>query len=105
MINIDKGVETAVRTGKVSFGLKTALQNSKSGRGKLIILASNCPSQVRKTIEYNSKLSNMPILIYNGSSMDLAGICGKPFVVSALCIREQGDSDLFNLIKTMNKTL
>ena len=31
--------------------------------------------------------------------MDLAGICGKPFVITALNIREQGDSDLFNLIK------
>lgn len=43
MIDIDKAISLAVKTGKVSFGANMALQNAKTGKAKMIILASNCP--------------------------------------------------------------
>jgi large subunit ribosomal protein L30e len=97
MIDVDKAITTAVKTGKVSFGANSAIQNAKTGKAKLIILAANCPENVREDIEYYGKLSNVPFIIYRGSSMDLAGVCGKPFTVSALSIREPGDSEILRL--------
>jgi len=100
MIDIDKAIATAVKTGKVEFGAKSAIKNAKLGRAKLIILASNCPKNVRADIEYYSKLSKVPIYIYKGTGIDLAAVCGKPFVVSALSIREPGDSEILKIIKS-----
>ncbi|MEM2971089.1 MAG: 50S ribosomal protein L30e [Candidatus Bathyarchaeia archaeon] len=100
MIDIDKAIATAVKTGKVLFGASSALQNAKTGRVKLIILAANCPKTIREDIEYYCKLSNVPIITYKGSSIDLAAVCGKPFTVAALSIREPGDSEILRVIES-----
>jgi large subunit ribosomal protein L30e len=100
MIDIDKAVSTAVKTGKVSFGANSAVQNSQTGKAKLIILAANCPKEVRDDVERYSKLSNLPVITYKGSSLDLAAACGRPFSISALSIREPGDSEILKLMET-----
>ena len=100
MIDVDKAVSAAVKTGKVSFGANSAVQNAQTGKAKLIVLAANCPKEVRDDVERYSKLSKLPVLLYKGSSMDLAATCGKPFSISALSIREPGDSEILKLIET-----
>jgi large subunit ribosomal protein L30e len=100
MINIDKAIALAVKTGKVSVGANSALQNAKTGKSKLILLASNCPKAIKDDIEYYGKLSKVPVLTYKGTSMDLAEVAGKLFIISALSIRESGDSDILKLVET-----
>jgi large subunit ribosomal protein L30e len=100
MIDIDKAISAAVKTGKVSFGANSAVQNAQTGKAKLIVLAANCPKEVRDDVERYSKLSKLPVIIYKGSSLDLAATCNKPFSISALSIREAGDSEILKLIET-----
>ena len=97
MINIDKAIATAVKTGKVSFGANAAVQNAKTGKAKIIILASNCPKDIKEQVEYYGKLSKVPVVAYKGASMDLAAVSNKLFTISALSIREPGDSDILKL--------
>src|SRR3989304_8079786 len=97
MIDVDKAIAAAVKTGKVSFGTNAAVQSAKNGKAKMIVLASNCPKDIKEDIEYYSKLSNIPILAYKGASMDLAEVCNKPFIISALTIRETGDSEILRV--------
>jgi large subunit ribosomal protein L30e len=97
MIDIDKAIAAAVKTGKVTFGANSAIQNAKTGKAKLIILAANCPKNAREDIEYYCKLSKLQLITHKGSSLDLAAICGKPFTVSALSIREPGDSEILSI--------
>jgi len=104
MIDVNKAIGAAVKTGKVLFGAGNALKSAKAGRARLIILASNCPVEVREDIEYFGGLSEVPLVIYNGSSLDLGAACGKPFMVSVLTVREPGDSDVLRLIKARKKT-
>jgi large subunit ribosomal protein L30e len=100
MIDIDKAIASAVKTGKVSFGANSALQNAKTGKAKMIILASNCPKDIKEQIEYNGKISKVPVITYKGGSMDLAEVSGKLFIISALSIRESGDSEILKIIET-----
>jgi large subunit ribosomal protein L30e len=97
VIDVDKAIAAAVKTGKVSFGASSAVQNAQSGRAKLIIIAANAPKNARGDVEYYTKLSKVPLIVYKGSSLDLAAVCGKPFAVSALSIREPGDSEILKL--------
>jgi large subunit ribosomal protein L30e len=99
MIDKDKAISTAVKTGKVSFGSNSAIQSAKTGKAKIIIVASNCPDEIRRDLEYYCRLSNVPLITYKGSSTDLAAVCGKPFLVSALTIREPGDSEILRLVE------
>jgi large subunit ribosomal protein L30e len=99
MIDIDKAISTAVKTGKVSFGSNSAIQSAKTGKAKIIIVASNCPDEIRRDLEYYCRLSNVPLITYKGSSTDLAAVCGKPFLISALTIREPGDSEILRLVE------
>jgi large subunit ribosomal protein L30e len=100
VIDVDKAIAAAVKTGKVSFGAGSAVQSAQTGKARLIILAANAPKNVRENVEYYSKLSKVPLIIYKGSSLDLAATCGKPFTVSALSIREPGDSEILKLTET-----
>jgi large subunit ribosomal protein L30e len=100
VIDIDKAIASAVKTGKVSLGAASAVQNAQTGKAKLIVVAANCPQDTRKDIEYYSGLSNVPLITYKGTSLDLAAVCGKPFSVSALSIREPGDSEILKLMET-----
>ena len=99
MIDVDKAIAAAVKTGKVSFGANAALQNAKTGKAKMIILAANCPKDIKEEIEYYGKISKVPVMTYKGASMDLATVCNKLFVISALSIRETGDSEILKVIE------
>jgi large subunit ribosomal protein L30e len=99
MIDVDKAIATAVKTGKVSFGANAALQNAKTGKAKLIILAVNCPKDIKEQVEYYGKISKVPVMTYKGASMDLAMVCNKLFIISALSIRETGDSEILKVIE------
>jgi large subunit ribosomal protein L30e len=99
MIDIDKAIASAVKTGKVTFGTNAALQNAKTGRAKMIILSSNCPKEIKEKIEYYCKISNVPVITYKGTSIDLAEVSNKMFIISALSIRESGDSEILKIIE------
>jgi large subunit ribosomal protein L30e len=99
MIDLDKAIASAVKTGKVAFGTSAAIQSAKTGKAKLIVLANNCPKDIKEDIEHYSKLSRIPLISYKGASMDLAEVCNKPFIISALTLRETGDSDILKALE------
>jgi large subunit ribosomal protein L30e len=96
-VDVNKQVEMAVRTGKVSFGVKEALDATRFAKAKLLIMASNCPEPYKLDILQYAKQSSVPIYNYQGSSVDLGGACLKPFVVAVLTIVEPGDSEILKL--------
>jgi large subunit ribosomal protein L30e len=99
MIDVDKAIGTAVKTGKVVLGAENAIKNAQTGKAKLIMVSANCPTEIRGDIEYYGKLSGVNVLVYNGTSIDLGMACKKPFMVSALTVKEQGDSDILKLLE------
>jgi large subunit ribosomal protein L30e len=99
MIDVDKALVSVVKTGKVSFGANEALQNAKTGKAKMIVLSSNCPKDIKEQVEYYGKISKVPVMTYKGTSIDLATLCNKLFIISALSIRETGDSEILKVIE------
>jgi large subunit ribosomal protein L30e len=99
MIDVNKALMSVVKTGKVSFGTNSALQSAKTGKAKMIVLASNCPKDIKEQIEYYGRISKVPVMTYKGTSIDLATVCNKLFIISALSIRETGDSEILKVIE------
>ena len=96
-MDVERGIRVAVDTGKVILGSKKAIQAIKLGNGELVVMAANTPKTVKEDVEVYSNLSQMPVHIFDGSSVELGSICGKPFTVSVLVVQEPGDSNILEL--------
>jgi large subunit ribosomal protein L30e len=97
-MDIDRGIRVAVDTGTVTLGSDKSIQTLKLGKGKLVIIAQNCPEEIREDIMYYSKLSDIPVYTYEGSSVELGSVCGKPFTVATLIIKDPGDSTILEVM-------
>lgn len=96
-MDIERGIRVAVDTGKVILGSNKSIQAIKLGNGELVVLAANAPKTLKEDVEVYSKLSEIPVHTFDGSSVELGSICGKPFTVSVLVVQEPGDSNILEL--------
>ncbi|MEM3693405.1 MAG: 50S ribosomal protein L30e [Candidatus Bathyarchaeia archaeon] len=98
-LELDRAILNAVRTGRVTLGAKRTLAMAMGKRARLIIIASNCPMEIRRAIEESAKMAGINTHVYRGSSLDLGRAAGKRFPVSALAVREPGDSNILSLLE------
>jgi len=80
-----------MKSGNVIIGSRRTLKALKKGEVKLVVLASNCPDEVKKAVaEYGVKIVEFP-----GMGVDLGTLCGKPFSVAALAILDEKSAEMF----------
>ena len=96
-MDVNKQIRMAVKTGKVEFGTKNALASVNTAKARLVILANNAAASDRRDIVYSADQSEIPVYVFPGSSLDLGALCEKPFPVSALIVKEAGDSEVLKL--------
>jgi large subunit ribosomal protein L30e len=96
-MDIERGIRVAVDTGKVILGSNKTVQAIKLGNGELVVIANNAPKALKDDVETYSKLSNISVYTFEGSSVELGSICGKPFTVTTLIIQEPGDSNILEI--------
>lgn len=89
-INVDKSLIKAVKTGNVIVGAKRTVDAATDGSAKMVVLASNCPEEIKTKVQ----ATNVPVLEYEGTSVELGPICGKPFTIAAMAILDVGESDI-----------
>ena len=99
-MEMDKAIRLAVDSGKVELGASKGMKLALKGKSKLVIVAKNCPRHISADIKHYSSQSAIPIVEYDGTSLELGKICGKPFPVSVFSVLEAGDSDILELAKT-----
>ncbi len=92
-------VRLAVESGKVEFGARAGISAGVSGKAKLFVIAENTPAETRAKVELFAKKSKVPLVEFDGSTMELGSVCGKPFPVSVLSIYEEGTSNIMELAK------
>ncbi|KAK3012149.1 hypothetical protein RJ639_012148 [Escallonia herrerae] len=92
--SINNRLALVMKSGKFTLGYKTVLESLRSSKGKLIIIANNCPPLRKSEIEYYAMLAKVGVHHYNGNNVDLGTACGKYFRVSCLSIVDPGDSDI-----------
>jgi large subunit ribosomal protein L30e len=97
-MDVDRGIRVAVDTGSVTLGSEKSIQALKIGNGKLVIIAENCPREIREDVLHYSELSDIPVYTFEGTSMDLGSVCGKPFTVATLIVEDPGDSTILELM-------
>jgi large subunit ribosomal protein L30e len=86
-------IKKIVETGEVSLGSRSV--GRTGGKAKLIIVAENCPRNLKEGAEKLAK----PTYVYKGSSLALGELCGKPFPVAAMAVMNAGQANLSQLLK------
>lgn len=102
MADVNKALLSVSRTGKVAFGAKRTAVLVKLRKVKLVVVSSNCPEGSRNELERTAAITHVPIYCYAGTSLDLGTACRKTFPVSALGVREPGDSDIYEAVGVAN---
>ena len=99
MVDFENALRVALKTGKVVIGFNRTKKNIQKGKPKLVIIASNAPSEISEEVKYFCNLSNVPYYIYDGSGYELGAICGKPFTISVMAIEDPGDSEILSFVR------
>lgn len=84
--DIIKEIKKLIESKKVRIGTEIAIKNMKLGKVERVYLSSNCPAEVKKTIEYYGKLGNVEIVTLEYPNDELGVICKKPFSISVLSV-------------------
>ncbi|NJE30715.1 50S ribosomal protein L30e [Thermococcus sp. 18S1] len=97
MVDFAFELRKAEDTGKIIMGAKKAIQYAKMGGAKMIIVAKNARPDIKEDILYYAKLSGIPIYEFEGTSVELGTLLGRPHTVSALAIIDPGESRILAL--------
>ena len=96
---LEKLIKDAIEEGKYTFGTKEAISTVKNS--KLIVLSHSIPEKILEKIQQESKSSKVPILNYDGSSVELGRLCGTQFRISALSLKTLSDTNLKAITKEL----
>jgi len=80
-------LRSSLRENKVFIGSKQTIKNLKLKNVKSVIIANNCPENIKKDINYYAKLSGVKVESFDGTARQLGTFCGKPFPIASLAIR------------------
>ena len=91
-MDFNASLRKAVKTGTVFLGRNRTRECIDEGKARLVVVAENSPESVKNMVSG----IDIPVYVYEGSSVQLGKACGMPYVVSALAVVEPGESDILN---------
>jgi large subunit ribosomal protein L30e len=94
-----RAIRQCVDSGKVEFGTNTGVKSALSGRAKLVVVAENCPPALKQDVSRFCKLSSVPLLTFEGTSMELGTIAGRPHPVAILSVFDTSNSGIMEFCK------
>lgn len=93
-MDINREIRMAVNTGEVDFGVNEAVKNVEDEQCELLIISSNCPDE---RLKGKDEFNGVPIYTYDGNNQQLGSAAGKPFAVSTMSIKDQGNSNILSI--------
>lgn len=96
---LSRAIRQCVDSGKVKFGSNEGLKTALFGSAKLIIVASNCPKDISSDALRFCKLSGIPSIVFDGTSMELGTVAGRPHPVAIMAVFDAGNSGILEFSK------
>ena len=84
MREVRKELKNALEKDKVVIGTKESFKAAGSGKVKTLVYAANCPSAIRERLKVVASAKKIEVEQFDGNSVELGTMCGKPFAVSVL---------------------
>ena len=103
MTDLANDIRLAVDSGETALGINKVIDSIKGNTAKLIVAASINKVEALQDVMHLAKISNLSVITFEGNSLELGAICGKPFSVSVLSIIKPGNSSILNQDKDKEK--
>ncbi|KAL3757023.1 hypothetical protein ACHAWU_005748 [Discostella pseudostelligera] len=94
--SMNSRIKLVMKSGKAILGYKSGLKSLRSGKSKMVLIASNCPPLRKSEMEYLAMLAKTQVHHYSGDNTELGTACGKLFNCSVVSIIDAGDSDILS---------
>jgi large subunit ribosomal protein L30e len=94
MADLASNIRLAVDSGKVALGVNKVMESIRGNSAKLIVAATTNKKEILEDVQHVTKISNTKLVMFQGNSMELGAVCGKPYSVSVLSIIEEGNSKI-----------
>jgi large subunit ribosomal protein L30e len=99
MADLASNIRLAVDSGKTSLGVNGVLDSIRQNWAKMVIITSKNKPDGLQEILHVAKIAGIEVVRFDGDSMQLGAVCGKPYSVAALSIIEPGNSEILNIHK------
>ena len=94
---LEKAIKDAIKKRKPTIGTKQIMHSMETS--KLIVISQSVPNEKVKNVEKNAKNYNVPILNFEGSSVELGKLCGLQFRVSAISLDSLSNANTQAILK------
>jgi large subunit ribosomal protein L30e len=91
---VTSALRLTVESGSVEFGTRRGLT---ADNVRMYVIAKNTPTETAEKITEKAKKSETPLMHFNGSTLALGSVCGKPFPVALLSIMDPGTSNILEM--------
>jgi len=87
-MDISKEIKEATKEKKLVIGTRATVKLLKNNGIRIVILSSNVPESIRNDMERYNKESKSELVNFDGDSIRLGQMCGKPFKMLSLGIKK-----------------
>ena len=85
---VNDQIKEAIASNNAIIGTRRVLKTMRTGEVSSVVIAKNCPDNVKKDVMHYSKVGGIEVNEYNGTGKDLGTFCGKPFSIAVLAIKK-----------------
>lgn len=96
MADFIKDLRLAVDTGSVVLGTEETKRAVSGNKAKIVIISSKGKPGVNSDMIHLCNVAGVKVMTFEGSSIELGAVCGKPFSVNSLAVIEEGESKILN---------
>ena len=77
-------LKKALEENKVTFGLERTMKGIKNNSLKNIVIASNCPKDIKEEFDHNISITKAKLHNLNKTNEEMGVLCKKPFSILVL---------------------
>ncbi len=96
MVDLNSDIRLATGTGKVAIGYKDTVRMINKNELKAVILATKGKKEIVEDITHVCGIAGVKIIKFDGNSIELGTVCGKPYSVNSIGIIEEGNSRILD---------
>ena len=82
----EKDIKEALKAKKALMGSRSVISAAKHGKLTSVIIAKNAPKTAVSDVMHYANISGIKTQEFDGNSMELGELCGKPFSILLLGI-------------------
>ena len=97
MKNLEKTVKEAISSNKCKIGTREVMSSIKGS--KLVIVSNSLMEKDKSKILEEANNAQIPILQFDGNSIQLGKLCNKPFRIRALSLKIGNENEIEEIIK------